>query len=175
MQIFKQIYSQCAITGMVILENKTCMYASICFKSYTIFIYRMKCWDFWILFFLDFFLSVFCLSMSVCSVTTILFLKKTSSHTITLSVSHHSKLLDWTFWYNTGRNLCLADDTTAPGFCGLGLGWTEWPPSQWRLYRTVPGEKFSLEWCPVQCQEQIYLWNYVSIGLILIKYIDLTQ
>lgn len=39
---------------MVILGNKTCtcMYASICFKSYTIFIYRMKCWDFflWIFF-----------------------------------------------------------------------------------------------------------------------------
>lgn len=51
MQIFKQIYSQWGITGMVISENKTCMYASICFKSYTIFIYRMKCWDFFFGFF----------------------------------------------------------------------------------------------------------------------------
>lgn len=61
MQIFKQIYSQCGITCMVILENKACMYASICFKSYTIFIYRMKCWDFFIYFFLDFFFVSFLL------------------------------------------------------------------------------------------------------------------
>lgn len=118
-------------------------------------------------FFSDFFFVIFLLEHVSVQCNKYFILKKASSHTITLSVSHPSKLLDWTFWHNTGRNLCLADDTTAPGFCRLGLGWTEWPSSQWRLYWTVPGEKFSLEWCPVQCQEQIYLWNYVSIGLIL--------
>lgn len=119
--------------------------------------------------------SFFALACWCVSVIRIFYVLKKLPLTQSPSVSHPSKLLDWTFWHNTGRNLCLADDTTAPGFCGLGLGWTEWSPSQWRLYWTVPDEKFSLEWCPVQCQEQIYLWNYLSIGLILIKNIDLTQ
>lgn len=124
-------------------------------------------------FFLDFFFVSFLLEHVSVQCNNYFILKKKPP--LTQPLSHPSKLLDWTFWHNTGRNLCLADDTTAPGFCGLGLEWTEWPPSQWRLYWTVPGEKFSSEWCPVHCQEQIYLWNYVSIGLILIKYIDLTQ
>lgn len=154
---------------MVILAKKENFNVCYYFLTLnTIFIYRIKCFFFCLLCWK----SVCYVSMSVCQYDK-MYLKKFHSHTITLS--HPSKLLDWTFWHHTGRNLCLADDTTAPGFCGLGFGWTEWPPSRWGLCRTVPAEKLSLERCPVQCQEQIYLWNYVSIGLVWIKYIHLTK